>query len=1047
MPIKISEMPEVVSPAGSAILPLVVAGENKHVTIDNLLATVSASGSPAYKDPVDVVATSNVTATGLARTIDGILCNDPTKRVLLTGQTSGAANGIYLPAAGFWTRAGDFDESSDAIPGCGGQILRGTLYAGGRWTLANTSAVILDTTTLDFRAERFVDLTGHDGKAITVVGSTATPSKITDTVIDNDTISPSKLASGGAGNNGLVVGVAAGLMTLIAPPSAGITPINEANTPLTQAASVKTQWLKQTSALGVATISPHDRMPRARARCVMTSNVATPLSINTSQDGLVGAFAIKKCDVVWYQAQTTPSENGLYRCVSVSGSTATMAKLALVDAIIAETGLYVQIDAGTSNGGTVRKLTVNGSAANSYLLPLISPTWWSFTRIAIEDFVLNADNTTAAAGNWYPVVARALEAMFMFGGELVFGNQQTYRFTQRVDLWTQTALVGNHTPVFYSLLSPRLVFDGCAGFFAPASGGETWEAVTWAGIEPWPQLRGLNCTFINGTTDNHYGALFHSHCQVMHCNFRNVYGEGIKLDSTSGAGGANGAIFDHVTMYGIGLNAWHITGGDANNIGITNCRATNFAIREFEALEYEPITGLPSMTIPNPAMTLNVAMRGTLSPAVTLSGTRSFAAGVVPVILVEINSIAGGTALGAAFFRVSYDDGATWALAGAGGQVTAATVALDGIAAGCILNFPAGTYATSYTWRGSIFPGKDWGIYDESFLGISVFNTELSAFHNGGIYALNSLSTFLKMYTEAGTECDITGCTGMGGNMTVRTGGNATRVPIVKHDTANVCQLQIASVVSDTADYQLGGTSDGLDWVRGKTGDVTGYRWKWHTSGGNTGLLARGWGTANAAANEFWTQSTHALGAGMHGDQKGHFLGTGMRLHSWDGATLPATGVPLSGGSATNVDGPWPVKSFVFEAGTFPARLGNRVYTNSGSASYNLTWRAVAHSSPPAVALATGDSTLAVATAGLYRLAANTLAANSVKTLGTAGARDGDVMPFEIEAQATYTFTFRNGGAGGTGAQRDVVVPPGTAAKGSFQFNGTDWIGMAWVCL
>lgn len=93
---------------------------------------------------------------------------------------------------------------------------------------------------------------------------------------------------------------------------------------------------------------------------------------------------------------------------------------------------------------------------------------------------------------------------------------------------------------------------------------------------------------------------------------------------------------------------------------------------------------------------------GTAPPVMTLTGTLLFGAGAAPGIRVEINSVSGGTARGQAFFRVSYDSGATWALAGAGGQLTAATVALDGAASGVTLNFPVGTYGTDQVWEGTV---------------------------------------------------------------------------------------------------------------------------------------------------------------------------------------------------------------------------------------------------------------------------------------------------------------------------------------------------------
>src|SRR3569832_1978833 len=69
----------------------------------------------AIKEPCRVAATSNITLSGLP-TIGGIALASG-DRVLVTAQTSAVDNGIYVAAAGAWTRATDFDGSGEAIGG------------------------------------------------------------------------------------------------------------------------------------------------------------------------------------------------------------------------------------------------------------------------------------------------------------------------------------------------------------------------------------------------------------------------------------------------------------------------------------------------------------------------------------------------------------------------------------------------------------------------------------------------------------------------------------------------------------------------------------------------------------------------------------------------------------------------------------------------------------------------------------------------------------------------------------------------------------------
>lgn len=99
---------------------------------------------------------------------------------------------------------------------------------------------------------------------------------------------------------------------------------------------------------------------------------------------------------------------------------------------------------------------------------------------------------------------------------------------------------------------------------------------------------------------------------------------------------------------------------------------------------------------PSKNITLSGTMRLTgTSPAVTLTGTLTFAT-ACPGIKVEITT---GGAIGVGVFRVSYDNGATWAYSGV---TIAATYALDGAANGVTLNFAAGTYVLSDTYEGAV---------------------------------------------------------------------------------------------------------------------------------------------------------------------------------------------------------------------------------------------------------------------------------------------------------------------------------------------------------
>jgi hypothetical protein len=100
------------------------------------------------KQSVRVIATSNIVLSG-TQTIDsiGVLVGD---RVLVNGQTTGSQNGIYVVAAGSWTRATDADTSTKVTAGIYTFVEEGTIYADSGWVLTTNNPITLDTTSLVF---------------------------------------------------------------------------------------------------------------------------------------------------------------------------------------------------------------------------------------------------------------------------------------------------------------------------------------------------------------------------------------------------------------------------------------------------------------------------------------------------------------------------------------------------------------------------------------------------------------------------------------------------------------------------------------------------------------------------------------------------------------------------------------------------------------------------------------------------------------------------------------------------------------------------------
>lgn len=100
------------------------------------------------KDSVRVATTANITLSG-TQTIDGVVlvAGD---RVLVKNQTSAADNGIYVVAAGAWTRAVDANTSAKVTPGMYTFVEEGTANGDYGFTLTTNNPITLGTTALMF---------------------------------------------------------------------------------------------------------------------------------------------------------------------------------------------------------------------------------------------------------------------------------------------------------------------------------------------------------------------------------------------------------------------------------------------------------------------------------------------------------------------------------------------------------------------------------------------------------------------------------------------------------------------------------------------------------------------------------------------------------------------------------------------------------------------------------------------------------------------------------------------------------------------------------
>lgn len=107
--------------------------------------------SRSHKNTVRVATTANITLSG-AQTIDAIsaIAGD---RVLVKDQTTGSQNGIYVVAAGAWSRAGDADQDAEVKAGLTCFVSEGTTNGNKTFLLTTDDPIVLGTTSLVFAAD------------------------------------------------------------------------------------------------------------------------------------------------------------------------------------------------------------------------------------------------------------------------------------------------------------------------------------------------------------------------------------------------------------------------------------------------------------------------------------------------------------------------------------------------------------------------------------------------------------------------------------------------------------------------------------------------------------------------------------------------------------------------------------------------------------------------------------------------------------------------------------------------------------------------------
>jgi hypothetical protein len=145
------------------------------------LAVSNAAAGIDSKPSVRLLSNANIGLTGLAA-IDGVtpVAND---RVLAVGQTTASQNGVYVAAAGAWTRAVDADATGELTPGATWFVEEGTSFGATTWRQGGTGAIIVGTTSISitqlasaatYTASNGVVKIGNDFQGVVAAGSLLT---------------------------------------------------------------------------------------------------------------------------------------------------------------------------------------------------------------------------------------------------------------------------------------------------------------------------------------------------------------------------------------------------------------------------------------------------------------------------------------------------------------------------------------------------------------------------------------------------------------------------------------------------------------------------------------------------------------------------------------------------------------------------------------------------------------------------------------------------------------------------------------------------------
>lgn len=169
--VKIEDGEKLVKSDGSVPFTQPIAGvtptQGNHLVTKDYADSVSTGLD--VKQSVRVMSSANITLAGI-QPIDGIgvVAGD---RVLVTGQSAAAENGIYIVSAGAWVRSTDADTDAEVTSGLFTFVEEGATKGSSGWVLATANPIVVGNTPLQFvQFSEAGQVTAGNG--LTISGST-----------------------------------------------------------------------------------------------------------------------------------------------------------------------------------------------------------------------------------------------------------------------------------------------------------------------------------------------------------------------------------------------------------------------------------------------------------------------------------------------------------------------------------------------------------------------------------------------------------------------------------------------------------------------------------------------------------------------------------------------------------------------------------------------------------------------------------------------------------------------------------------------------------